>query len=96
MRTAQYVGCQSPHRFAQGSRPIFTALVNFCWSLFKWCLLLAIMGAVAVGGYLYFRLDDEIRRQVEDGSPRTITNFDVRVGRRGSIPIAASRSTISA
>ena len=30
------------------------------------------MGVLAVGGYLYFRLDDEIRRQVERGLPRTI------------------------
>ena len=38
------------------------------------------MGVLAVGGYLYFRLDDEIRRQVEVRFATHYTNFDVRVG----------------
>lgn len=59
---------------------IFTRLVNFCWSLFTWCLLLGVAAALAVGGYLYFRLDDEIRRQVELRFANHYKNFDVRVG----------------
>jgi hypothetical protein len=35
---------------------------------------------VAVGGYLYFRLDDEIRRQVERRLADFYRDFDVRVG----------------
>src|SRR4051794_10120646 len=60
--------------------PIFTHLVNFCWSLSKWCLFLLIAGAVAVGGYLYFRIDDEIRRVVERRLADFYHDFDVRVG----------------
>jgi hypothetical protein len=60
--------------------PIFTQLVNFCWSLCKWCLFLAIAGAVAVFGYLYVRIDDEIRRQVERRLADFYHDFDVRVG----------------
>src|SRR5712671_2678520 len=60
--------------------PIFTHLVNFCWSLFKWCLFLTIAGAVAVGGYLYIRIDDEIRRQVERRLADFYHDFHVHVG----------------
>ncbi|HEX5471006.1 MAG TPA: hypothetical protein VFW73_03925, partial [Lacipirellulaceae bacterium] len=60
--------------------PIFTRLVNICWSVFRWCLFLAITGAVALGGYLYFRLDDEICRQVEHRLAAYYHDFDVRVG----------------
>src|SRR5215208_2083351 len=60
--------------------PIFTSLVNLCWSLFKWCLFLTIAGAVAVGGYLYVRIDDEIRRQVERRLADFYHDFEVHVG----------------
>src|ERR1700704_6189083 len=59
--------------------PIFTHLVNFCWSLSKWCLFLTISGAVAVGGYLYVRIDDEIRRQVERRLADFYKDYDVHV-----------------
>src|SRR6476660_10295273 len=67
-----------PARFR--TAPIFTQLVNICWSLCKWSLFLAIAGAVAVGGYLYVRMDDEIRRQVERRLADFYHEFDVRVG----------------
>lgn len=35
---------------------------------------------MAVGGYLYFRLDDEIRRQVESKLADYYRDFDVRIG----------------
>src|SRR4029079_7191054 len=60
--------------------PIFTSLVNICWSLFKWCLFLVVLGGVAVGGYLYFRIDDEIRRVVEHRLQDFYHDFDVHVG----------------
>ncbi len=37
-------------------------------------------GATAIGGYLYFKLDDEIRRQVEVRFANHYHNFDVHVG----------------
>ncbi len=90
---ARFAPARAPRMCVQGSRwwakalpaqsrtaPIFTRLVNFCWSLFQWCLLLLIASALAVGGYLYFRLDDEIRRQVERRLAEFYRDFDVRVG----------------
>jgi hypothetical protein len=65
----------------QGTAPIFTQLVNFCWSLFKWCLLLAVAGGVVGFAYLYLRLDDEIRRQVERRIADHYPNLTVQVGR---------------
>jgi hypothetical protein len=47
--------------------------------LFQWCLLLAIVGVLAVGGFLYFRLDDEIRRQVERRLAEHYRGLDVHV-----------------
>lgn len=61
--------------------PIFTQFVNTCWSVFKWSLLLAMAAVIVVGGYLYLRLDDEIRRQVEARIDRHYTGMDVHVGR---------------
>ena len=66
--------------FRLRTAPIFTQLVNICWSLCKWCLCLAIAGAVVVAGYLYVRMDDEIRRQVERRLADFYHGFDVRVG----------------
>jgi hypothetical protein len=68
-----------PHR--PRNPPIFTPFVNFCWSLFKWCLLLALAGTILGGGYLYLRLDDEIRRQVEGKIAEHYSGMVVRVGR---------------
>src|SRR5262249_197587 len=60
--------------------PIFTRLVNFCWSLFTWCLFLGFLGAVGGCGFLYLRVDDEIRRQVERKLADYYHDFDVHVG----------------
>ncbi|MEX2317025.1 MAG: hypothetical protein WD669_07730 [Pirellulales bacterium] len=59
---------------------IFSGFVNCCWWLFRWSLLLAVAAALAVGGYLYFRLDDEIRRQVEQRLAGHYRNLTVHVG----------------
>ncbi|MCI0331971.1 MAG: AsmA-like C-terminal region-containing protein [Planctomycetes bacterium] len=61
--------------------PILTQLVNFCWSLFKWCLALALVAGVLLCGYLYLRLDDEIRRSVERRIAEHYTGMSVHVGR---------------
>ena len=66
--------------FGSRTESIFTSLVNFCWSFFKWTLLLTFLGVLAGGGYLYFRLDDEIRRQVQLRFANHYVNFDVHVG----------------
>ncbi len=45
--------------------PIFTKFVNSCWFCFKWSIALVFVTVLVVGGYLYLRLDDEIRRYAE-------------------------------
>jgi hypothetical protein len=69
----------SPYRLRKP--PIFTPFVNFCWSLFKWCLLLTLAGIILGGGYLYLRLDDEICRQVERKIAEHYSGMVVHVGR---------------
>ena len=49
--------------------------------MFKWSLLLLVAAALVVGGYLYLRLDDEIRRQVEHRLAVHYGDLDVHVGR---------------
>jgi hypothetical protein len=73
------------HRCRRSTRPprtasIFTRLINCCWSLFQWGLFLAVAAALVVGGYLYFRLDDEIRRQVEQRIASHYRHLDVHIG----------------
>ena len=64
-----------------GDASIFTQLVNYCWSLFKWALLFAMAAVILGGGYLYLRLDDEIRRQVERRIGEHYSGMVVHVGR---------------
>lgn len=54
--------------------------MNFCWLLFKWGLFLLVAIALTLGGYLYFRLDDEIRRQVEHKLAGHYSQLKVHVG----------------
>jgi hypothetical protein len=71
-----------PGSFANGfeGSTIISRLVNGCWWLFQWGLVLIIVAALAAGGYLYFRLDDEIRRQVELKLTSHYRHLIVRVG----------------
>ena len=49
--------------------------------MFRWGLLVTIAVAVVVGGYLYFRLDDEIRRYAEGLLADHYRHLDIHVGR---------------
>lgn len=49
--------------------------------MFRWGLFLTVAVALAVGGYLYFRLDDEIRRYAEHLLADHYRQLDVHVGR---------------
>lgn len=60
--------------------------VNFCWSLFKWGFALALVAALSAGGYLYFRLDEEIRRYAEGVLDRHYQNLDVRIASARFVP----------
>jgi len=55
-------------------------LINFCWYVFKAGLAVALVGAVATGVYLYVRMDDEIRRHVEDLLAARYPQLAVSVG----------------
>ena len=69
-----------PAHLRQGSHPIFTRCVNCCWSLFQWALGLTVVAALVGGGYLYWRLDDEIGRHVERMFADHYTQLVVDVG----------------
>jgi hypothetical protein len=49
--------------------------------LFRLGVGLAVVAALVAGGYLYFRLDDEIRQQVENRLSNHYRGFRVQVGR---------------
>lgn len=59
---------------------IIGQLVNACWYLFKWVLGLTLLTVAVVGGYLYLRLDDEIRRYAEGMLAAHYEHLDVRLG----------------
>ncbi|MEM6798328.1 MAG: AsmA-like C-terminal domain-containing protein [Planctomycetota bacterium] len=61
-------------------------LVNFCWSLFKWGFVLLLLAALSGGGYLYFQLDEEIRRYAEGMLAEHYQHLDVRVGGARFVP----------
>lgn len=52
-------------RKTEGTVRIVRALVNLCWYFFKWALVLGVVVALVVVPYLYRRVDEEIRRQIE-------------------------------
>ncbi len=56
-------------------------MVNGCWRLFQWGVILALVAALAVGIYLYIHLDDEIRHQVEQRLASHYQHLTVHVGR---------------
>ena len=69
------------HRNLTGkSTAIITKFVNACWFLFKWTFAAALLVVVGVGGYLYMRLDDEIRRHAEEFLASHYSHLEVRVG----------------
>ena len=41
-------------------------IINFCWFWFKWGLIACVIGAALLVPYFYHRMDDEIRRHVEE------------------------------
>jgi hypothetical protein len=63
-----------------GDPAIFYRIVNGCWSLFQWGMCLVVIAALAAGSYLYFRLDDEIRRQVEQRLSDHYRHLEIHVG----------------
>ena len=62
-----------------GLVPIIQAVVNFCWSVLKWGLLVGLAGAVNAVPLLYQRVDGEIRRRVEEHLARRYPDLKVTV-----------------
>ena len=54
-------------------------MVNFCWSIFKWGLLVGLAGAVIAALFLYQQMDGEIRRRVEEQLARHFVDLKVTV-----------------
>jgi hypothetical protein len=64
----------------QERRPIFTRLINSCWFCFKWGIALMLITLLVVGGYLYMRLDDEIRRYAASTLAAHYDDLEVKLG----------------
>jgi hypothetical protein len=60
--------------------PAIVRLINFCWFFFKLSVALVLVAAVAVGVYLFTRMDDEIRRQVQQTLAEHFPQLNVSVG----------------
>lgn len=67
-------------RSTSGQFAILGRVVESCWSLFRAGLTLAAVLAIALGAFLYFRLDDEAQRLCEATLGRQLEPFGVRVG----------------
>ena len=68
MRSRRYMGLAPPGKAAaRRSRNglIICGAVNFCWYVFKWALALSLVVALVAGFYLYQRVDDQIRIEIE-------------------------------
>ncbi len=58
---------------------IFKGPINFCWLIFKWGLLLGVIGVIVAVPYFYHRVDEEIRRRVEAKFARHYADLKVMV-----------------
>jgi len=57
-----------------------TRFINICWSFFKLGAVLAVLVAVGLAIFLFTRLDDEIRRQVQQKLAQQFPQYNVSVG----------------
>ena len=71
---------QVTHGQSKEAAAIVSRLVNACWSLFKFAVGLALIGVLAIGLYMYVRMDDEIRRHVEAFLGERYPHLEVSVG----------------
>jgi hypothetical protein len=69
----------SSRRGWHGGSTIIRCAVDSCWSCFKWGLLLSVLGGLVAVPFLYTRVDEEIRRRVEEKLQSHYANLTVRV-----------------
>ena len=69
-----------PHGQSKEAAAIVSRLINACWSLFKFAVGLALVGVLAIGLYMYVRMDDEIRRHVEVFLGERYPHLEVSIG----------------
>lgn len=74
MRTS----CANPQTLVR--KPAISRLINFCWFFFKLGMTLVLVAAVAVGVYLFTRMDDEIRRVVQQTLSDHFPHLNISVG----------------
>ena len=85
-RTVRASVTVAPLRVRPGAPPgkdaqsIVARFINGCWYFFKIGLAVALVGAAAIGVYLYVRVDDEIRRHVESFLAERYPQLKVSVG----------------
>lgn len=60
--------------------PTIVRLINICWYFFKLGAGLVVVAAVALGVFLFTRMDDEIRRHVETTLAQHFPHLNVNVG----------------
>ena len=54
-------------------------LINFCWFWFKWGLIACVIGAALLVPYFYHRMDEEIRRRVEELLAKQYPGLQVKI-----------------
>ena len=54
-------------------------LINFCWFWFKWGLIACVVGAALLVPYFYHRMDEEIRRRVEDLLAKQYPGLQIKI-----------------
>ena len=54
-------------------------LINFCWFWFKWGLIACVIGAALLVPYFYHRMDEEIRRRVEDLLAKQYPGLQIKI-----------------
>lgn len=73
-------------RIVRGAIAIVRATINLCWRLFSWGLAAALVVLVVVGGYLYFKLDEEITRYAQGFLSQHYQHLEVQIEAASYVP----------
>ncbi len=71
---------KGPLKPENGNAAIFPKrLINFCWFWFKWGLIASVVAAALLVPYFYHRMDEEIRRRVEELLAKQYPGLQVKI-----------------